>query len=119
MNVQLEGIEDIPGTYPFDIRMSRRRLKLNRLLWSLRVPELRERFRANEAAVCVEFGLDPEETALLRDRDWLGLVRIGANFFAMEKFARLVGISNLEVYARQRGETFDEFMATRRVPDAR
>ncbi len=119
MNVQLEGIEDIPGTYVFDVRVARRRLKLNRLLWTLRTPELRERFRADEAAVCAEFGLDAEEAALLRDRDWLGLVRIGANFFALEKFARLVGISNLEIYARQRGETFDEFMATRRVPDAR
>lgn len=47
-----------------------------------------------------------------------GLIRGGANFFVLEKFARLVGETNLEVYASMRGETFDEFMLTRAVPDA-
>ena len=55
----------------------------------------------------------------MRERDWLGLVRYGVNFFVLEKFARLVGKSNLEVYAAMRGESFEEFLATRRVPEAR
>jgi protocatechuate 4,5-dioxygenase alpha chain len=37
----------------------------------------------------------------------------------MEKFARVVKMSNMQVYALMRGETFEAFLATRQVPDAR
>jgi gallate dioxygenase len=118
-NPQLAGVADLPGTYPFDIRTATRRVRLNRFFWNMREPAFRRAFSEDEAAVCAAAGLDREETALVRDRDWIGLVKCGANFFVLEKFARLVGESNLEVYARMRGETFEEFLATRRVPDAR
>ena len=35
MNPQLAGIEDLVGTYVFDLRTSHRALKLNRFLWSM------------------------------------------------------------------------------------
>jgi len=35
MNPQLEGIENIEGTYPFDLRTSIRALRLNRFFWNL------------------------------------------------------------------------------------
>jgi hypothetical protein len=85
----------------------------------MRLPEARAEFSADEQAACEAAGLTAEETRMVRERDWIGLVRYGTNFFVLEKFARLVGETNLEVYAEMRGETFDEFMATRRVPDAR
>jgi hypothetical protein len=31
----------------------------------------------------------------------------------------VVKVSNLEVYAQMRGESFEDFLKTRRVPDAR
>jgi hypothetical protein len=46
-------------------------------------------------------------------------IQNGANFFALEKFARVVKMSNMQVYAIMRGESFEEFLATRQVPDAR
>lgn len=55
----------------------------------------------------------------MRSRDWPGLVRYGVNFFVLETFARVVRMSNLEVCAAMRGESFEDFMKTRRVPDAR
>lgn len=116
---QLDGVEEIGGTYPFDVRLGQERSRLNRFFWNMRLPEFRERFHADEAALCADCQLTPEETALVRERDWLGLVRYGVNFFVLEKFARLVGKSNLEVYAAMRGESFEEFLATRRVPEAR
>lgn len=119
MNRQLDGLDDVAGTYLFDVRASVSRLRLNKFFFSLTRPENRERFRADEQAAYRDAGLSDEEIRLLTARDWLGLVRHGANFFAMEKFIRLVGLSNLEVYAAQRGETFEQFMQTRRVPDAR
>ena len=119
MNRQLHGLDDVSGTYLFDVRTSVERLRLNKFFFSLTRPENRQRFLANEEQACRDAGLSDEEIRLLQARDWLGLIHHGANFFAMEKFIRLVGRTNLEVYAAQRGETFEEFMKTRRVPDAR
>jgi hypothetical protein len=64
-------------------------------------------------------GLAEREMQLVRSRDWIGLIRYGASFFALEKFARVARTTNLEVYAAMRGESFEDFMKTRRVPDAR
>lgn len=118
MNEQLRGIEDIGGLHLFDVRVAVRRIRLNRLLWLLTRAEEREKFRADEAAACRKAGLDDLETRLVLARDWVGLIRIGANFFALEKLIRLTGKSNLEIYAAQRGETLEEYLKTRRVPDA-
>lgn len=119
MNPQLEGIETLPGTYPFDIRTSYRARKLNRFLWNLRLAEHREKFVADEENAMREAGLTDEERDLVRRRDWLGLIKHGASFFVLEKIARVVKVTNLEMYAIMRGETFEEFLKTRRVPDAR
>jgi len=56
---------------------------------------------------------------MIRRRDWLGLVRYGVNFFVLEKFARVVKLSNPDVYASMRGESLEQFLATRNVPGAR
>lgn len=118
-NPQLAGLEDLAGTYVFDLRRSRHALRLNRFFWNLRLPEQRELFLRNEAAALQQAGLNEQEAELIRRRDWLGLIQYGANFFVLEKFARVVRMSNLEVYAEMRGESFEDFMKTRRVPDAR
>ena len=81
--------------------------------------EARQRYLADAEAAMAEAGLSEEEKQLVRARDWIGLVRHGANFFVLEKFARVARITNLEVYAAMRGESFEAFMKTRRVPDAR
>lgn len=119
MNVQLEGIETIEGTYPFDLKTSLRTLPINRFFWLLARPGQRELFLRDEEEAMRCAGLSDEERVLVRERDWLGLVQHGVNFFVLEKFARVVRMSNLEVYACMRGESFEEFMKTRRVPDAR
>ncbi len=119
MNPQLEGLEGLSGTYIFDLKTSHRALLLNRFLWNMIRAPARERFMADEDAAMTEAGLDETEQALLRARDWLGLIQHGASFFVLEKFARVARTTNLEVYASMRGETLDEFMQTRRVPDCR
>lgn len=118
-NPQLAGVEEIAGTYAFDIATARERLRLNRFFWNMKDAAFREAFLADEAAACARAGLTPEETRLVLGRDWIGLIRHGANFFVLEKFARTASRSNLEVYAEMRGETFEEFLATRQVPGAR
>lgn len=119
MNPQLEGAERLDGTYVFDLRVSNRTLKINRFFWRLTQADWRDRFVKDEASLMREAGLSDVERALVRDRDWIGLIRHGVNFFVLEKFARVVKTTNLEVYASMRGETLEQFMSTRRVPDAR
>ncbi len=119
MNPQLIGMCDIPGTYVFDIETSNKALRLNRFFWKMIGAEWRARFVADPEAVLTESGLNETEKELIRTCDWLGLVRIGANFFVLEKFARVMKVSNMQVYALMRGESFEEFLATRKVPDAR
>jgi protocatechuate 4,5-dioxygenase alpha chain len=119
MNPQLEGIEKIAGTYIFDLRVSNRALKLNRFFWNMIGKPWRDRFETDPEQLMTDAGLNEREKELVRARDWLGLIQYGASFFVLEKFARVSKKTNLEVYAAFRGETFEAFMKTRRVPDAR
>jgi len=119
MNPQLESVDQLEGTYPFDIRQSYRARRLNRFLWNLRLAEHRTAFVAGEAKACRDGGLSDEETELVRKRDWLGMVKYGVPMFCIEKIARVLKITNLEIYAIFRGESFEDFLKTRRVPDAR
>ena len=118
-NPQLRGIEDVEGTYPFDLRASVKAFNFNRFFWRMIEPAWRERFVRDEEALYREAGLSAEEADLARRRNWLGMVRYGVNFFVLEKFARVLRMSNPEVYAKMRGESFEAFLATRNVPGAR
>ncbi|MAO52419.1 MAG: protocatechuate 3,4-dioxygenase [Pusillimonas sp.] len=119
MNPQLKGLENIEGTYAFDIRTCNRRLNINRFFWNMIQAQWRERYLQDPEGLMTEAGLTEEEKVLIRNVDWLGLVQHGVNFFVLEKFARVVKKTNLEVYAIMRGESFEDFMKTRRVPTAR
>lgn len=119
MNPQLSGIEQIGGTYPFDLRTSVRTLRINRFFWNLARPEKRRLLLDCPEEAYSEAGLSNDEREMVANHDWIGLIRYGVNFFVLEKFARTVKTSNLEVYASMRGESLDVFLATRRVPDAR
>jgi hypothetical protein len=119
MNLQLQGIEKLSGTYPFDLRASYRARKINRFLWNLRLTDYRDKFVADEDKAMRDAGLSDRERDLVHRRDWLGMIQYGVCFFVIEKIARVLKVTNLEIYAIMRGETFEEFLKTRRVPDAR
>lgn len=119
MNPQLQGIEQIDGTYPFDLRTSIRTLRLNRFFWHLAQPGKRQLLLEHPERAFAEAHLTEDERMLVTERDWIGLIRYGVNFFVLEKFARTVRLSNMEVYASMRGESLEAFLKTRRVPDAR
>ena len=118
-NPQTAGMAEIPGTYIFDLRTSNRTIKLGRFLWNLVRPKCREAFIKDEEAAMADADLTEHEKALMRARDWLGIVQYGVSFFALEKLARILKKSNLEVYALMRGEDLETFMQTRNVPSAR
>ncbi len=112
---QLAGAENLEGTHLFTLDVAHRAFRLNDLLHRLIVPEHRERFLNDTQALYDDFGLTDEERALLDARDWIGLIHYGVIFFCLEKMAAVIGSSNPDVYAQMRGETMDEFQATRNV----
>lgn len=117
-NPQVAGMEKIAGTYPFDVRASVHAVRLNRFFWRHREPAFRALVASDLNAAFDQLQLSAEERALVEQRDWLGLVRYGVSFFVLEKFARVVKMSNLAVYAAMRGESLEDFLKTRRVPES-
>lgn len=87
--------------------------RLNKLSASLVDPANREAFLADEAAYCHRFELTDHERTLVAERDWAGMVEAGGNIYVFLKIAATIGSSLLEVGASMRGETVDEFLATR------
>jgi gallate dioxygenase len=105
--------------YVFDLERSARGLRINRFLHSLSRAAVRAAFAADPEQAMVAAGLDDAERAMIRGRDWRGLMDHGASFFCLEKLGRATGVSNPEMVAAFRGETLEAFLATRRVPGAR
>jgi gallate dioxygenase len=108
-----QGIEDLPGTYPFTLDRSVKAYRLNLFLHGLIRPDYRQRFLAEPEAMFAAAGLSEPERDLVRRRDWLGLIRYGVIFFLLEKLAAVVGTTNLHVYAAFRSLTLEEFQKTR------
>ena len=105
--------------YVFDLERSARGLRINRFLHALVAADARKRFAEDPEQAMQAAGLDDDERRMIRDRDWRALMDHGASFFCLEKFARVIGVSNPEMVAGFRGETLEQFLATRRVPGAR
>lgn len=112
---ELEGAGALHGTYPFTHARSHSNLRINGFLHDLVKPAHRARFVSDFEALATEHGLSEEEKDLIRNRKWIEMIRRGVIFFVLEKMAAALGVSNPEVYAAFRGETIDQFQATRKV----
>lgn len=110
---QLEGIETLEGTYPFDLERSVGHYRLNKFLHDLVIPAHRAAFKADPEKLFDTWHLSEQERDMIRRRDWRALMQYGAIFFVLEKLAAVVGVSNLHVYAHMRGQSLEEFQKTR------
>jgi len=113
---ELAGAGTLTGTYPFTHARSHANLRLNTFLHDLVKPAHRARFVDDFEALASERGLSDEEKDLIRGRKWIAMVRRGVSFFVLEKMAAVLGVPNPAVYAAFRGETLEQFLATRKVP---
>ena len=104
-------------SYVFDLERSATGLRLNRFLHDLVRSEKRKAFLENPEADMQD--LSEAEKDMVRRLDWKAMQDHGANFFCIEKLARVKRVSNPEVVAAFRGETLEQFLKTRRVPGAR
>lgn len=109
---------EIPGTYVFDLSLSRQGYPINKMCNSLKDPENREAFNADEEAYMARYGLSEEQKQAIRERDWLRLTQLGGNLFFFLKLAATLGYGLYTIGAQMRGESYEQFMATRNVPGA-
>ncbi|MDZ4187590.1 MAG: gallate dioxygenase [Hydrogenophaga sp.] len=116
--LQTRGVEKLEGTYPYTLQRSIKALRINRFLHDMTKPAHRDAFRENEEALYEQHQLIEAERRLLRQRDWRGLIHYGAIFFVLEKWAAVLGVSNLHIYAAMRGQSLDDFLKTRNAPGA-
>ena len=112
---ELAGAEALEGTYPFSYEVSHRAWRLNDFLHRLIIPAHRDAFVNDPEPLYELFALSDEEKTMLRERQWIELIRYGVIFFSVEKMAAVLGVSNPEIYAAFRGLSLEEFQATRNV----
>jgi protocatechuate 4,5-dioxygenase alpha subunit len=112
------GVKEIPDTSIFDLRLSRRGYRLNRMCAALCSPAEREAFKRDEEAFMDRFGLSENEKQLLRRRDFAGLIEAGTNIYYLLKIGSVTGHSLYRMGAQMRGESYEQFLATRTIKGA-
>jgi len=103
----------ISGTSVFTGERSQQGYRLNRFAMSLTDPANRERFLADEAAYMRAMDLDEQEQGVVHRRDWSAMIDHGGSIYLILKIAGTIGQTLLQMGAQMRGETLEQFMATR------
>src|SRR6266511_2887933 len=109
LSARVRDYEDIPGTYVFDGRLSRRGYPLNSFLMSLNRADNREAFRSDEAAYLDRFPLDAEQRDAVLGRQWLRMLEVGGNLYYTYKLAACDGMTFQDQAAEQTGMTPDAY----------
>ena len=115
---QLDPTDPIPDTLVFDLRSSHRGYRINKLCNSLTSAENREAFKADEEGYMARFGLTEKEKELVRRRDFGGLIEAGGNIYFLLKLGAVTGNGLYKMGAQMRGETYEQFLSTRKDPGA-
>lgn len=102
--------DDIPGTFVFDGRRSRRGYPLNKFLMSLNQTANREQFRLDEAAYLQRFPLDEEQREAVLERQWLRMLELGGNIYYTFKLAACDGMTFQDLAAAQTGMAVDDYV---------
>ena len=113
------SVREIPDTSIFDLRLSRRGKRLNRMCAALCSPAERDAFKKDEEAFMERFSLNEQEKHLIRSRDFKGLIEAGTNIYYLLKIGSVTGNGLYKMGAQMRGETYEQFLATRNISAAR
>ena len=116
---QIDRSKPIPDTRVFDSRETRRGYRINRFCMSLTDPANRAAFKTDEDAFLAKADLGDEDRRLIRARDWKGLIARGGNIYMVMKIGAVTGHGLYAMGAQQRGETLEQFLATRSASGAR
>lgn len=110
MSANEDRIPEIPL---FDRARQRRGYKLNKMAMGLSQAGNRDAIRADEDAYLDRFGLNAEEKAAVKARDWKEMVRLGGNVFYLLKLASISPATMTEIGAHQAGMDHETFLRER------
>lgn len=102
---------DIRGIVRYRGEFAQPALRLNRFLVHVSRRENRAAFLADEEGTMARWNLTDTERALVRRRDYAGLLAAGANVYAIAKSGHVFGATLVEIGAAMRGETAQQFLA--------
>jgi protocatechuate 4,5-dioxygenase alpha chain len=108
MTTQQE-FDDVPGTYLFDRHRSRQGDHLNMFYFSLMKAKNREDFLADEDSYLKKFPMTPEQRRAVRERDWLGMIKLGGNIYYMSKLGATDGKSFQYMAGAMSGVTQEQY----------
>ncbi|HEY4372498.1 MAG TPA: hypothetical protein VGN52_11290 [Burkholderiales bacterium] len=115
---QLGETRMIGDSHIFDLRMSHQGLRLNRFCSMLNSAAGRAAFKADEQACLAAADLTDPERALIRARDFAGLLEAGTNIYYLIKLGTATGNGLYKMGAAMRHESYEQFLATRNAPGA-
>ena len=102
---------DPPDSYVYTGPMSTAGRDLNRFALSLKVPANRETFLRDEDTYMRAYRLPHATMALVRARDWTGLIKAGGHLQAILKIAATVGQNLWYIGAHNAGVPMEEMLA--------
>lgn len=102
---------EAPHTYVYSGAASTRGFRLNRFALSLTKPANRARFLGGEDAYLDDHGLSDAEKALVRARNWTGLLEAGGHLQAILKLAATLGQTIYAIGAHNVGADADALYA--------
>ena len=98
----------------FDLALSWRGYRINKMCNALAQPHERDAYKADEEAFMARFQLTQEEKNLVRARDFGGLLKAGGNIYFLLKLGVVTGNGLYKMGANMRGESYEQFLATRK-----
>lgn len=103
----------IQGSEVFDLAASWRGYRINKMCNALSQAHARDAFKRDEEAFMAVHGLTEAEKALVRARDFSGLLASGGNIYFLLKLGVVTGNGLYVMGAGMRGESYEQFLATR------
>ena len=100
-----------PSSFVYTGPMSTRGRNIKRFSLSLKQPENRKSFLADPDAYMTRFNLSDTEKALVRARDWSGLLAAGGHLQAILKIAATLGQNLWHIGAHNAEIPVDEMIA--------
>jgi protocatechuate 4,5-dioxygenase, alpha chain len=108
-----EQFEQVPGTYLFNADRCRAGYHINMFCMSMSKDENRKAFLADETGYLDSRfpQLTAEQRRCILERDWLGMIKTGANIYYMSKFGATLGRSFQYMAGEMTGQGQDQYRA--------
>ncbi|HZY16484.1 MAG TPA: protocatechuate 3,4-dioxygenase [Ramlibacter sp.] len=103
----------IQGSEVFDLAASWRGYRINKMCNALSQAANRAAYQRDEQAFLAAHGLTEAEQELVRARDFPGLLAAGGNIYFLLKLGVVTGNGLYKMGATMRGESYEQFLATR------